>query len=192
MTPKRTPARVPRSRALIFPVDAGLVARAVEEGVLMSRTALTMATMNHIIVGAVRLNRHYDPAEVTAFVQGELQQLTLEQAALAAHMRRLMVEFPPSLAKSKTISDHHLLVQRRVVYSALSSELSRLQGDHGFVQEAVESSQKWAWSELGTVIRSRLAETVDPSDATEYEAEREGRMLALREIDLPALADRIR
>ncbi|PPF87850.1 hypothetical protein C5B96_03435 [Subtercola sp. Z020] len=184
----------PRRRPLRFPIDPEFVARAVDEGVLMARTALTMAAMNHIVVGALGSGREYEPGEVAGFVEGELRALTLEQTAMAAHMRRLMVEFPPSFRKSTTISDHHLLVQRRVIYSALASELERLRADPAFVDAAVEASRRWAWSELGRAIEARLdGALVAASGARsdpEYEANRESRMRTLVEVDLAGLAAR--
>jgi hypothetical protein len=176
-----------RKRHSYFPVDAPSIARAVEEGVLMSRTALTMSTMNHIIVGALRHGVDYDEASVARFVTAELHQLALEQAAMAEHIKRLMVEFPPNVSKWRTVNDHHLLVIRRVTYSALSSELARLEHDGAFVSDAVDSSRDWAWSELQRAIEGRLD---DPSAAPEYERERGERMRAVQTIDLPALAAR--
>lgn len=179
-------------RPLRFPIDPEFVARAVDEGVLMTRTAVTMATMNHIIVGALRRDREFDPSEIADFLDGELRALTLEQTAMAAHMRRLMVEFPPSFRKSTTISDHHLLVQRRVIYSALASELERLRADPSFIAGAVEASQRWAWSELGRAIEVRLDGAATAASRAradpDYEQQRGERMRQLREIDLAALS----
>ncbi|MCU1477903.1 MAG: hypothetical protein JWQ64_2596 [Subtercola sp.] len=176
-----------RSRRSYFPVDAPAVARAVEEGVLMSRTALTMATMNHIIIGAVRDKVDYNPEQVAEFVEAELHQLALEQAELAEHMKRLQLEFPPLLKRSRTIADYQWLTRRRVAYSALASELDRLNGDPDFISEAVDASQKWAWSELSRAIEGRLDVAADLRSSPEYEYEREGRLHELRD-DLAALA----
>ncbi|MDF2442941.1 MAG: hypothetical protein JWR01_1144 [Subtercola sp.] len=170
-------------------MDAALVERAVEEGVSLSRTALTMSTMNHIVVGALRSGDPYDPARIAGYVDRELRGLILEQASMAAHMRRLMAEFPPGFRRSTTISDHHLLVQRRVVYSALASELDRLRLDDVFVPAAVLSSKEWAWSELSHAIEVRLdaAGSLSSSDPG-YASLREERMRTVREVDLPVLA----
>ncbi|MEF2978385.1 hypothetical protein [Subtercola sp. YIM 133946] len=177
-----------RTRRSFFPVDAAAIARAVEEGVLMSRTALTMATMNHIIIGAVRDKVDYNPDEITAFVEAELHQLTLEQAGLAEHMKNLQREFPPMPKKSRTVADFQWLTQRRVTYSALSSELARLTSDPEFIASAVDASQKWAWSELSRAIEGRLEVTADLRSSPDYALEREQRMRELREVDLAALA----
>ncbi|UFS58700.1 hypothetical protein [Subtercola endophyticus] len=176
-----------RARRSYFPVDAPTVARAVEEGVLMSRTALTMATMNHIIIGAVRDKVDYDSAEVRRFVEAELHSLALEQAGLAEHMKNLQLEFPPMPKKSRTVADYQWLTQRRVTYSALSSELAQLQHDDAFLDEAVDASQKWAWSELSRAIEGQLDVTADLRSSPDYAAEREERMRELREVDLAAL-----
>ena len=118
----------------------------------------------------------------------ELRLLSLEQAEMAEHIKRLMWEFPPMLRKSSTVADFQLLTQRRVTYSALASELARLHDDEEYIGEAVDSSQKWAWSELSRAIEVRLDEVIDPSESAEYESMRDERMRALREIDLPRLA----
>ncbi|GGF31001.1 hypothetical protein GCM10011399_25270 [Subtercola lobariae] len=178
-----------RTRRSYFPVDAPSVARAVEEGVLMSRTALTMATMNNIIIGAVRDKVDYNPEQIAEFVEAELHQLTLEQAGLAEHMKNLQLEFPPLPKKSRTIADYQWLTQRRVTYSALASELYRLQSDPEFIAEAVDASQKWAWSELARAIEGRLDVAADLRSSPDYAAERDERMRELREVDLQALAD---
>ncbi|MCU1479689.1 MAG: hypothetical protein JWQ19_475 [Subtercola sp.] len=176
-----------RARRSYFPVDAATVARAVEEGVLMSRTALTMATMNHIIIGAVRDKVDYDSHEVRRFVEAELRSLALEQAGLAEHMKNLQLEFPPMPKKSRTVADYQWLTQRRVTYSALSSELAQLQNDDAFLDEAVDASQKWAWSELSRAIEGQLDVTADLRSSPDYAAEREERLRQLREVDLAAL-----
>ncbi|MEA9983863.1 MULTISPECIES: hypothetical protein [Subtercola] len=189
--PKRPKGVKPkRVRSLYFPVSRHAVGRAVDEGVLMSRTALTMATMNHIIVGALMHTIDYDPVEIAAFVRNELRLLSLEQATMAEHMKRLMLEFPPQFTKSRSVADFQWLTQRRVTYSSLATELARLHDDTEFVAEAVDSSQKWAWSELSRAIEVRLQAVAGVDAAPDYSAERDQRMRALREVDLPALAAR--
>ncbi|MEA9984382.1 hypothetical protein [Subtercola sp. RTI3] len=175
------------------PLDHGVVQRAVDEGVLIMRLALTMATKNHIIVEALREDRSFDEEAVGGFVRRELRALALEQVGYANRMRIEMRSLtrPPRRSASKledARTQFSMLTQRRVTYSALSSELDRLTRDERFVADAVEAARAAAWDDLAGALTSHLdrvaAVLLDPN----YAAERGERMRAVRYIDLPRLA----
>ncbi|HEY8912832.1 hypothetical protein [Lacisediminihabitans sp.] len=168
------------------------VERAVEEGMLIARSALTMEVKNRIIVGALRDDLAFDPAETADLVKSELAVLSREQAGYARRMNRLAVAV--SGARGSSIRDHdygprdyRVLTQRGKIYAALSAELERLVEDAGFVDEIVETARAQAWAELGRTIVGRLERALGAHRDPDYAIDRDTRLRAFIAIDLARL-----
>jgi hypothetical protein len=168
------------------------VERAVEEGMLIARSALTMEVKNRIIVGALRDDLAFDPKETADLVRSELSVLSREQAGYARRMNRLAIAV--SGARGASIRDHdygprdyRVLTHRGKIYAALSDELERLVGDADFVAEIVETARTRAWAELGGTIVSRLERALGVHRDPDYVIDRIDRMRSLVEVDLAAL-----
>lgn len=181
-----------RNRLDLMPIDAALVARAVDEGVLISKLALTMETKNFVIVEALREDRRFDSESARVFVRSELIDLALEQVSYARRMRTQSATLAAKKRKSgqqaeEASEELKLLTQRRVTYSALASELTRLRGVPAFVDEVVETARDSAWQEVRGNVEERLDRVAGSATEPDYAQKRAGRMMALRHIDLQAL-----
>ncbi|RFA12495.1 hypothetical protein B7R22_15350 [Subtercola boreus] len=181
-----------RNRIPLLAIDSTVVARAVDEGVLITRLALTMATKNFIIVGSIREDRPFDIESARVFVRSELIDLALEQVSYAGRMRAESAALVAKKRKSGTQTEEageelRLFTQRRVTYSALASELTRLRGVSSVIDEVVETARESAWGEVRANVENRLDRVAGSATESDYAQKRVGRMMALRHIDLQAL-----
>jgi len=168
------------------------VERAVEEGLLIARSALTMEVKNRIIVSALRDDHRFDPVETASWVRLDLKILSVEQAAYSERMNQLAVEVTDSRGSSSRSHDYgprdyRMLTRRGLAYASLSEGLSRLVDDPAFVESVVEDARGQAWSELGTVIQSRLDLAPMLRPDADYALERDTRLQAFLAIDLARL-----
>lgn len=168
------------------------IARPVEEGLLISRSTVTRAAKNHIVVGTLRDDRSLEQLKVPAFVVAELRRLATEQAHYAKRTKRSAAT--ASRAKGALRHQHDYrpadvapLGERARIYAGLATELDQLSNDAVVVAEIAEAARSAAWSELSGVIENHLdvqaRATFDPA----YAQTRINGMAAVREIDLPAL-----
>lgn len=168
------------------------VARAVEEGLLIGRSTVTLAAKNHLIVGTLREGSTLREVDVAGFVTGELRRLADEQTeyaertALDARAARTAVgalrhqhDYRPA--------DVGVLEERALIYTELARTLRELADDDDATRELAEQARVDAWNELGAVIAKRLdllaRAGVDPA----YARARRASMRAVREVDLPGL-----
>jgi hypothetical protein len=168
------------------------VERAVEEGLLIARSALTMDVKNRIIVSALRDDHGFDAAETASWVGLELRSLSLEQSEHAKRMDHLAIEVTDSHGPTRHEHDYgprdyRALTRRGLAYASLSEELSRLVDDADFVERVVEDARNQAWSELGTAIEARLDLGPMQQPDADYALERDTRMRAFIAIDLARL-----
>jgi hypothetical protein len=192
--PRHAPGRPKPSRPYVrTPVAEPIsVERAVEEGLLIARSALTMDVKNRIIVSALRDDHPFDAAETASWVGLELTNLSLEQADYAQRMSRLAVEVndlhgPRRHEHDYGPRDHRLLTRRGLAYASLSEELARLVNDPTFVESVVEDARGQAWSELGAAIGSRLDLGPMQHPDVDYALERDTRLRAFIAIDFARL-----
>ena len=184
-----TPSRPYKKTPVAEPIS---VERAVEEGLLIARSALTMDVKNRIIVSALRDDHHFDAIETAAWVALELKNLSGEQAEYAERMNRLAAEVTdPQGARRPDHGygprDYRQLTRRGLAYASLSNELARLVDEPSFVESVVEDARGKAWSELGTAIQSRLDLGPMQQPDADYTLERDTRLRAFIAIDFARL-----
>ena len=168
------------------------VERAVEEGLLIARSALSMDVKNRIIVSALRDDHRFEAAETAAWVVLELINLSAEQADYAQRMSELVnrgVDARRTTSKEHDYGprDYRLLTRRGLAYASLSEQLARLVDDPDYVASVVEDARGQAWSELGNAIESRLDHGPMEHPDADYVLERDTRLRALVAIDLARL-----
>ena len=168
------------------------VERAVEEGLLIARSALTMDVKNRIIVSVLRDDHRFDAIETALWVALELKRLSVEQAEYAERMNHLAVEVtnrhgPRRHEHDYGPRDYRLLIRRGLAYASLSDELARLVDEPTFVESVVEDARAQAWSELGTAIQSRLDLGPMQQPDADYVLERDTRLRAFIAIDFARL-----
>lgn len=148
-------------RVLSTPTVQARVASAVEDGVLIAKSALSLAVKNHIVVGALREDRSFDAERIGEFVVATLAGLAREQqvyarrtGAEAAHAR--VTRGRASHAHDYREVDYQALRQRQLVYSTLAEQLTGFGADPEFVRSVVETARLSAWAEIGRVIETHL------------------------------------
>ena len=188
-TGRVTPSRPYKRTPVAGPIS---VERAVEEGLLIARSALTMDVKNRIIVSALRDDHRFDAIETASWVALELKNLSQEQAEYAERMNHLAVEVtdrhgPRRNEHNYGPRDYRILTRRGLAYASLSTELTRLVDEPTFVESVVEDARGQAWSELGSAIQSRLDLGPMRQPDADYVFERDIRLRAFIAIDLARL-----
>jgi hypothetical protein len=168
------------------------VDRAVEDGLLISRSTLVMATRNHIVVGTLRDDKTLLELELAAFVADELRRMSREQYdyALRTELDAIAAVHAVGALRHQhdyRPADHDILVERSRIYEELARMLLELADDHDFVRGVVDDARAAAWREVGGVIEARLDIQADAPRDPDYARQRAARMRRLREIDLPTL-----
>jgi hypothetical protein len=168
------------------------VAHAVAEGILIARSALTMAIKNHIIIGAISEDRSYDADEVAAFARDEIRQLAAEESGYAVRVRESAVSAVAAHGPSQhrhdyRAADETALLHREAIYHGLAAELLALSEDAAYVADVVNVARVNAWDEIGDALLARLERLEQIGSAPDYEKRRKKRLRQLKRIDLGAL-----
>ncbi|MEJ1231090.1 MAG: hypothetical protein WDM88_11385 [Galbitalea sp.] len=201
MSPTGDGAKTPRAVPLPAPAPGTVrpvsIERAVDEGLLIARAAVTMDAKNHIIVEAIREGHPFDLDDVVATVRRELMALARENAASAQRVQQLSIDVQtprgaPDNSEGYQADDHPTLSKRGIIHVLLSSELERLSHDDEYVADIAERARLQAWSEVGDAIESRLLTSLPPEPDRFYDEDREARIRALYNINLRALEKRAR
>ena len=167
------------------PTHAALRPRAVDEGMVIARSALVLSVKNHLIVGALRYDRTLDELDLPGFTRTRLTELAREQTGYADRIRAAAAAAATAHGAARHQHDYHAadimtLAERGRVYRALAATFDRLRDDDDFVAGVVESARADAWAELSGVIASRLDVLPESVTAASYAAARPGRMRAVR------------
>ena len=166
--------------------------RAVEDGLLISRSTLVMATRNYIVVGTLRNGQTLDELDVAAFVADELRRMAHEQFGYA---QRTEIDAIAAMHAVGALQhqhdyrpvDHDILTERSLVYESLATVLQQLADDDDYARGVADEARLAAWQEVGGVIEAHLdVEATAPTDP-DYPRLRKARMRELREVDLPRL-----
>jgi hypothetical protein len=142
-------------------IPAQQIARAIDEGVLIARSALRLMAKNHIIVGTLRRDVSLEMLDVAGYVRDELARLSREETASAARMETEASAAAHAFGALRHQHDYRpadltTLHQRARIYRALSTELLRLRDDEDFVAAVAEDARADAWGEIGAVLDARL------------------------------------
>ena len=172
-------------------MDTG-IARAVDEGLLISRSTVTLAAKNHIVVGTLRDDRSLADLDVPGFVAAELRRLADEQTAYARRTESDAAAAARAVGALRHQHDYRpadvaQLGDRAAIYAALSAELERLADDADAARELAEAARADAWTELSGVIGAHLDVRARASFDPAYAQARRRSMAAVREVDLPTL-----
>lgn len=172
-------------------IDRAVVEVAVADGLLIARSAATIAVANRIILRALREQRAFDHDETAADVRSELGHLAREQEDLASRMVSTRTKALKSRGRSKhqfdyRPDDNSALASRETIYTAIAAGLDELAGDVAYVDEIVVAARDRAWNDIGSAMLSQVSAVVVVPDA-DYGALRDERLRDLLEIDLKAL-----
>lgn len=172
-------------------VDPDQVEGAVDDGLLIARSAASVEVANTIIVRALREQRPFDRAEAAGDVRDAIGHLIREQRDLAARMIEARSRALKSRGRSRhqfdyRAGDSSALLSREAIYSTIADRLEALIGDDEYVGEIITAARDRAWSDIGAAILKKAGAVVVPD--SEYEAERDERLQRFLEEDLAGLA----
>lgn len=172
--------------------ESSSVERAVEEGLMIAKTALAMDLKNHIIVGAIRHDNNFVESELREFLSGEIDKLAREQSGYADRTDSWAVASTSARGPQANVHDYRSddygsLTKRGQTYTAMADALKALANDAEFLAVVLASAQTQAWSEIERAIMAKLEGEVRSSTEKGYTRTRKERMRQVREIDLAAL-----
>lgn len=165
-------------RAEIAPIQ-----RVVDEGVLISTSAVRMAVKNRLIVSALRGHHNYDPTALAVAAAHEFTALARQNDQMA---ERLDQRHGQEDAVDGAEDEEH--TRRPLLLRQLALALRREATDREHLRDIVERAREDAWHEVGRAISSRLrSQGFNASGEPDYNRDRAERIRALITIDLAAL-----
>lgn len=166
--------------------------RAVDEGVLIVRSALVVAVTNQIIRRALQEHLPFDEDVATRVTRDEIDRLAAEQTAAAVRVRTLRRMTGRSYGQSRHQFDYRpedagALKLREAASKGVARELAARRDDDAFVAGVVADARSRAWDDVGQAVVDRLGWAARPAD--DYDDGRADRLRDLVEGDLAALRD---
>ncbi|QNE44981.1 hypothetical protein F1C15_15195 [Frigoribacterium sp. NBH87] len=173
--------------------DPSPLERAVDEGFLIIRASLVVATANQVIRRALQERLPFDEEVATGFVRAEIDRLTEEQLEGARRLRRVRRRTHRSYGQSQhqfdyRVDDVDALRLREATHKALVKELGRAGRDDAFVAAVVDAARARAWDDVGSTVVDRIGWAAAPAPG--YDEGRDERLRDLLDIDLAGLAER--
>lgn len=182
-----------RARLAAEVVDPAEVEGAVADGLLIAKSAATIAVANRIILRALREQKPFDRDETAAAVRDELDRLATEQVDLAGRLSEERAKALKARGRSRhqfdyRVDDNTALASRVTISTSIAGRLRGLAADHSYVDSVVTTARDRAWGDIGGAVIQHAKEVVVP-DAS-YEEGRDDRLRDLLDVDLAALAAR--
>jgi hypothetical protein len=174
------------------PVSQVELKRAVDEGFLISKAAVTIAVANRIITNSLRDQGFFDHAIAAESVREELHRMAEEQRGDAERMRDIRSKAMKQRGRSKHQHDYKRgddlkLRTREATYEQLAAMLDARRDDQGFVDGIVLAARARAWDDIGTTVVGRLGWAQRPTEG--YEIGRDDRVQQMLDEDFAALLD---
>lgn len=171
-------------------VDPEELRRSVEEGLLIAKSAVTIAVANRIILNALQRDEQFDPAGVAAQTREELDRMASEQTADAERMQEIRAKAQKQKGRSRHQHDYRRgddlkLRTREATYRELAAELTARKADDAFVDGIVVAARERAWDDIGGTVVGRLGWAQRPT--ADYEIGRDERLQAMLDEDFAAL-----
>ncbi|PZE58825.1 hypothetical protein DEJ24_09220 [Curtobacterium sp. MCPF17_001] len=172
------------------PVSQVELKRAVDEGFLIARAAVTVAVANRIITNALRDQGYFDHALIADAARQELHRMAEEQRGDAERMREIRVRSSKQGGRSQHQHDYRRgddlkLRTREATYEELARRLDARRDDQHFVDGIVLAARARAWDDIGTTVVGRLGWAQRPAD--DYEVGRDERLQQLLDEDFATL-----
>jgi hypothetical protein len=156
----------------LAPID-----RVVDEGVMISASAVRMSLKNRLIVAALRDHESYDPEGIADAAREQL-------AAVAAELRAVIARFGDD--ENGRLRDEEYR-RRPTVHRMLGAALSEMADDAEAVGRLVEAARTDAAQEIGREVVGGLRARDFAADP-DYEATKQQRVQSLILVDLAKLA----
>lgn len=171
-------------------VDPSVVEGAIADGLLIAKSAASIAVANRIIVRALREQQTFDRDETRQAVRDELGRLSQEQKDLATRMVETRLKALKSRGRSRhqfdyRVDDNTALASRETIYSTIALRLDALAEDPAYVEAIVTAARDRAWDDIGSNIITRINSAIVPEG--DYDLHRDDRLKELLDVDLAAL-----
>jgi hypothetical protein len=165
--------------------------RIVDEGLLISLSAVRMAVKNHILVGALREHLDFDDADYAATARHELDVLARQNEEYGVRVTEMRDELVKARWKLELTRDQRADVKqfalRRRVHDRLTAELDAVSQNDEKVSEIVAKAKADASHEFAQALAAKLIrQNVDGSEP-DYERKLAERRSAFVRIDLAKL-----
>lgn len=172
------------------PISQVELKRAVDEGFLIAKAAVTIAVGNRIITNALRDQGYFDHALIAEAAREELHRMAEEQRGDAARMREIRSTSSKSKGRSRHQHDYRRgddlkLRTREATYEQLATMLDKRRDDQHFVDGIVLAARARAWDDIGTTVVGRLGWAQRPAD--DYEIGRDDRLRQMLDEDFATL-----
>ncbi|MGY2898535.1 hypothetical protein ACVKXF_001158 [Curtobacterium sp. PvP017] len=172
------------------PISQVELKRAVDEGFLIAKAAVTIAVGNRIITNALRDQGYFDHALIAEAAREELHRMAEEQRGDAARMREIRSTSSKSKGRSRHQHDYRRgddlkLRTREATYEQLATMLDKRRDDQHFVDGIVLAARARAWDDIGTTVVGRLGWAQRPAD--DYEIGRDDRLQQMLDEDFATL-----
>lgn len=165
----------------------------IEEGVLVSASAVRLAIKNRIITGSLRDDLGFDGDRNASAVADELLALADERDADADRIEADRLEAEVRWERARHFHDYterdlEQLARREDYSRRLAERLRALAGDPDFARKTAETAQEAAWDEIAASVKARLTRAATIGDEPDYVIERMDRLRELTR-DLKRLED---
>ena len=172
------------------PISQVELKRAVDEGFLIAKAAVTIAVANRIITNALRDQGYFDHALIAEATREELHRMAEEQRGDAARMREIRSTSSKQKGRSRHQHDYRRgddlkLRMREATYEQLAAMLDKRRDDQHFVDGIVLAARARAWDDIGTTVVGRLGWAQRPAD--DYEIGRDDRLQQMLDEDFAEL-----
>ncbi|ROS68800.1 hypothetical protein EDF42_0494 [Curtobacterium sp. PhB172] len=172
------------------PISQVELKRAVDEGFLIAKAAVTIAVGNRIITNALRDQGYFDHALIAEAAREELHRMADEQRGDAARMREIRSTSSKSKGRSRHQHDYRRgddlkLRTREATYEQLATMLDKRRDDQHFVDGIVLAARARAWDDIGTTVVGRLGWAQRPAE--DYEIGRDDRLQQMLDEDFATL-----
>jgi hypothetical protein len=176
------------------PVPPVTIERAIEEGLLIARSALVMDVKNYLIVAAIRDDAGYSDSEVADFVRLETLKLAAEHAGYASRTSQWAAAASTAIGPQIDVHDYRsedltALAHRGKTYTGMAQQLTALAGDDGYISDISQLARARAWLEIARVIQATLERLAAIENDLEYESLRAKRLRQFKMLDLAPLIE---
>jgi hypothetical protein len=173
-------------------VDPEDLRRAVDEGMLIVRSAVVIAVANRVIRNALQEHERFDPRAVAETVREELRRFADEQREGAQRMREVRALALTAKGRSRHQHDYKRgddlrLRTREATYTELAARLDACAEDRSFVDAVLIAARQRAWDDVGATVVGRLDWAARPAD--DYDVGRDDRLRDLA-ADITSLRER--
>jgi hypothetical protein len=165
--------------------------RIVDEGLLISLSAVRMAVKNHILVGALREHLNFEGADYSATARHELDVLARQNEEYGVRVTEMRDALVKARWKLELTRDQRADVKqfalRRRVHDRLTAELDAVSKDDEQISAIVEKAKEDASHEFAQALAAKLIRQNVDGTEPDYERKLAERRSAFVRIDLAKL-----